>query len=73
MMSVNNKYLINQVQKKSELLHFIIVYLLLFYDIRPLVLLTGSFDKHIEINDICNIKPNSVSLYFILIFLILFY
>lgn len=57
-------------QKDSKLLYFIIVYLLLFYDLRPLLLLTGKCDEIYFINDI---KPNSISLYFILIFLILFY
>ena len=66
MMSVNNKYLINQVQKIRTASLYNCIPVILY--IRPLVLLTGSFDKHIEINDICNIKPNSVSLYFILIF-----
>lgn len=57
-------------RKNSELLFFITVYLLLFYDIRPLALLTGKYDLK---NRIYDIKPDSRSLHFILIFLILFY
>jgi len=70
MLPLNLKNKISYEPKKSELLYFIIVYLLLFYDVRPLLILTGKFD---QIDAICKIKPDSRSLYFILIFLILFY
>ncbi len=51
----------------SELLFFILIYLLLFYDNRPLLILRGYYDEAL----CC--EKNSSALFFILIFLLLFY